>query len=353
MEIDGTNPSEWAAMLDLFCDANIYQTWSYGAVRWGRKNVSHLVLKKDGDVVAMAQLRIARPAKLKFGMAHLRWGPLCQRRGRPLDAGIVMQVARALEAEYVEKRRLFLRVLPNAFLGSPRAAMIQSGFCTFDSEPAPRTTASYRTFLLDLAPSPEELRKRLDAKSRNHLSRAEKHNLRIIEGSGLSEFRMFCQIYDQMRKRKTFDTTVDVEEFRSIQEDLSESQRMRVLICERQGLPVAGLVASAIGDSAIYLLGATSDDGLQSQGAYLLQWTLIQRLKEANFKWYDLGGIDPELNPGVHSFKKGLAGSDLSHMNSLVKCESAASSASVWAGVAMQRAIRGWTNRVQQFARAR
>jgi len=37
-----------------------------------------------------------------------------------------------------------------------------------------------------------------------------------------------------------------------------------------QGEPVAGLVASAMGDTAIYLLGATSDKGLNSKGAYLL-----------------------------------------------------------------------------------
>ncbi len=54
--------------------------------------------------------------------------------------------------------------------------------------------------------------------------------------------------------------------------DLPEAHRMRILICEMDGIPVAGLVASAMGDSAIYLLGATSDDGLNAKGAYLLQW---------------------------------------------------------------------------------
>ena len=41
---------------------------------------------------------------------------------------------------------------------------------------------------------------------------------------------------------------------------------MRILICEDKGVPVAGLVASAMGDSAIYFLGATSNDGLNSKG---------------------------------------------------------------------------------------
>ena len=74
---------------------------------------------------------------------------------------------------------------------------------------------------------------------------------------------------------------------------------------------MAGLVASAMGDSAVYLLGATSDSGLNSKGAFLLQWTWIQWLKENGCESYDLGGIDPERNPGVYHFKSGLAGLDV------------------------------------------
>src|SRR5437762_8097638 len=76
VEVDRATPEEWFQMLDLFEDANIYQTWSYGAVRWGRKNLSHLVLKRYGEVFAIAQLRIVRPIRFNFGMAYLRWGPL-------------------------------------------------------------------------------------------------------------------------------------------------------------------------------------------------------------------------------------------------------------------------------------
>src|ERR1700722_4881767 len=340
VEVDRWMPDEWSQMLDLFNDANVYQTWSYGQVRWERKSLSHLVLKRGGEVFGMAQLRIVRPTRFNFGMAYLRWGPLCERRERPLDSEVVARIAAALENEYVRKRKLFLRILPNAFVGSPRAALIQAAFCRFDPEPTgPDNT--YRTFLLDLTPGLEELRRRLDAKWRNHLVRAEKNNLRVIAGNGSDEFRTFCLIYNQMRKRKTFETTVDVEEFERIQEDLPERHRMRILICEARGVPVAGLVVSAVGGSAIYLLGATSDDGLKSQGAYLLHWTMIQWLKENVIRWYDLGGIDPIENPGVYSFKKGFSGADVSHLNPMVACTSMVSSAVVRAGLAMQRTFRG------------
>lgn len=339
VEIDSSTPDVWSQLLELFDDANIYQTWSYGLVRWGAKNLSHLVVKRDGEVVGMAQLRVIRPTRFKFGMAYLRWGPIFERRGRPLDAEVLAYLSRALEKEYVEKRKLLLHVLPNAFAGSRRASLFQAAFARYQPKQL-TTTETYRTLVVDLAPSLEDLRKRLDKKWRNQLSRAERNNLTVVAGNGRAEFETFCLIYKQMKERKRFESSVDIDEFAEMQEGLIGSHRLRTLICEDGGLPVAGLVASVMGDSAIYLLGATSDDGLNSKGAYLLQWTLIQALRESGCKCYDLGGIDPERNPGVYHFKRGLSGADSIQINPVVACNSILSSTVVNVGLAVHRSIR-------------
>src|SRR4029077_19518575 len=159
---------------------------------------------------------------------------------------------RALHEEYVCKRGLLMQVLPNAFVGSPRAALFQSCFSRFTQEP--RTSASaYRTFILDLTRPLEELRRNLDKKWRNQLTRSEKNGLTVVAGNGTDEYRRFCRMYKQMQDRKAFESTVDVEEFGRIQEDLPETQRMQIMICEQKGVPVAGMVSSNMGDSAIYL----------------------------------------------------------------------------------------------------
>jgi lipid II:glycine glycyltransferase (peptidoglycan interpeptide bridge formation enzyme) len=326
-------------MLDLFDDANIYQTAAYGEVRWGEKSLSRLVLRKDGEVMGMAQLRIIRPTPLRFGMAYLRWGPLWERSGRPCDSEAPVRLACAIEDEYVKRRRLFVCVVPNAFAGSQRAEVFQSAFSKF-SRNSNEPVDTYRTFLVDITPPLEELRCQLDKKWRNQLTRSEKNNLTVISGHGSEEFRDFFDIYSQMRKRKAFETTVDAEEFGRIQEALSESERMQVLICQDRGVPVAGLVASAMGDSAIYLLGATSDAGLTAKGAYLLQWTLICWLKERGIKSYDLGGIDPEGNPGVYHFKRGFSGADICQVQQCVASASVVSSAMAKAGLTIQRRFR-------------
>ena len=58
-------------LLNDFDDANIYQTWSYGAVRWGEKNLSHVILKKHNEVVAATQLRIVKISWLGVGIAYI------------------------------------------------------------------------------------------------------------------------------------------------------------------------------------------------------------------------------------------------------------------------------------------
>ena len=83
---------------------------------------------------------------------------------------------------------------------------------------------------------------------------------------------------------------------------------------------------------------------LNAKGSYLLQWTWIQWLKENGVRWYDLGGIDPDGNPGVYHFKKGFSGADVCQLTPFVACENAFSFAVVKAGRVMDRAVRRLSN---------
>src|ERR1039457_5385501 len=83
-EVDRVNQADWHRHLQGFADANIYQTWSYGATRWGENSLSHLVPKNGSEILGLAQLRIVRAPVIGSGIAYLRWGPLFhQSRGEP------------------------------------------------------------------------------------------------------------------------------------------------------------------------------------------------------------------------------------------------------------------------------
>ena len=341
VEVDSVARHEWDQMLGQFDDATIYQSSSYGKVRWGEKNVSRLVLKLDGEALGLAQLRIFRPTRLSLGIAYLAWGPLIERRGYDLSHEVASRMACCLEEEYCRKRKLFLGVVPNAFAGSQRSMSLESGFRQFSRERLFRDSP-YRSSILDLSASLEDLRRALDRKWRNHLTQSEKNNLNVITGCGVDEFKEFCSVYDQMRKRKAFKTNVDPAEFCKIQQDLDPFQRMRVFLCKENAVPVAGTVISIMGGTAISMFGATTEVGLRLKASYFLQWALIRWLKGHGVRWYDLGGIDPEGNPGGYYFKRGLSGADVSQTHPFVSCEGAVARAITRAALSVYRVQRGF-----------
>ena len=306
-EIDAIEEETWSQVLKQFDDASIYQTWSYDEVRCGSEKISHLVLKKSGSIVAVAQSRIVRAPLLNAGVAYVRWGPVWQRHGSCLDEETFRQAVRALRNEYTCKRGLVLRVYPILFREPElRLAnlLVEEGF---SPQPSQRRE---RTLLLDLSLPIDDLRKGLSSHWRRGLRAAQKNDLEIIEGSGETLFGVFIELYRDMLKRKRFVEPNNIDEFKEIQRRLPDGFKMRVLLCKSRGDWCSGLVCSAIGSTALYLYGATSDVGLDKKGSYLLHWTLIEALQRQGIRIYDLHGIDPLGNPGTYRFKKDLCGSN-------------------------------------------
>jgi len=306
-EVDTVSEHAWHQILEQFEDANVYQTWSYDEVRCGRENISHLVLKKDGDIVAVAQARILKLPFLKVGIAYVRWGPLWRRRKGDSNPETFHQAIRALRNEYACRRGLVLRLYPALFRDDSScfaSILNEEGFASLGTE------LPDRTLLLDLTRPLEDLRTGLRPHWRRALKTAEKSGLEIIEGSDEELFGRFVRMYREMIGRKRFAEPNDINEFRLIQNRLPAKFKMRILLCMTGGDLCAGLVCSAIGNTAFYLFGATSTVGLKSRGSYLLHWKLIGWLKQNGVAIYDLHGINPELNPGTYRFKADLCGNN-------------------------------------------
>jgi lipid II:glycine glycyltransferase (peptidoglycan interpeptide bridge formation enzyme) len=111
-----------------------------------------------------------------------------------------------------------------------------------------------------------------------------------------------------MLQRKRFTPQADVQRHRRLQQDLPEHLKMRVVIASHGGNPCAGAIYSALGDTAVYLFGATDDLGMRTCASYQVQWEIVRSLKQAGVNGYDLNGADPALNAGTYHFKRGLAG---------------------------------------------
>jgi len=336
-KINNIDKAEWSNHLQDFDDASIYQTWSYGKIRWSEKNLSHLILSINDEVVALAQVVIKKSPLLKAGIAYIPWGPLWQKTGQKPGYEIYRYMIQALKKEYVDKQKLFLRINPN---------IIEEGnenvLSMLDEEGLKHNTTvqPYRTFILDLTKPMEEIRKSLRQKWRNQLNRSEKNELEIIKGNSDELYQAFLVLQKEMIARKNFVPAIDYEEFGKIQKDLPEPQKMKIMICEQDGEPITATIVTALGNKGIYLLGANGNKGLKLKGSYLLQWKMIQWLKEQGCQWYDLGGINPDSNPGVYHFKAGLSGKDVSHIGQYDVCENKTSLLIVKTGELMKNNVQ-------------
>jgi peptidoglycan pentaglycine glycine transferase (the first glycine) len=305
VETDGVSKHSWNNVIQYFEDAYLMQTWSYGSTRWGEDNLSHIVLQRDGEVVAAAQSVIMKPPLLGAGMAYVKWGPLWQLRGKPRNVETFRRMLQALREVYVVQRGLLLRVFPAAIeegIGTLRLIFKEEGFERDLSIGSPRTA------FVDLSYSLEELRNSLKPTWRRNLTLAERNQLTVIHGVTDELLDIFVGLYKEMQDRKNLIGQVSVDLYKAIQKDLPDGLKMRIMICEHQGEPVAGIVVPFFGNTAQNLLAATGDKGLHLRASYLLHWRMLEWLKAHDCRWLDLDALNHQKYPGISQFKLGLAG---------------------------------------------
>jgi hypothetical protein len=303
-DVDRATEESWADTLRHFDDANLFQTWAYGHARQGRSNLSHLVVRRGRELVAVAQVRLFRVPVLGGGIAYVRSGPVWATRDSLPRSETFRQAIRALRNEYVVKRSMVLRVFPGIRdeAGELRSILEEEDFA---SNPGTENT---RTLLMHLDRGLDELRAGLAPKWRNHLNRAKRNGLEIVCGDNGQLFEDFLAIYSAMRARKRFVDPTDVRSYKDIQAALPDECKMKIFICRARGEVCAGAVVSAIGKIAMHLFSATNELGREMRAAYLVRWQIVEWLKGRGCQDYDLNGINPVGNPGVYEFKAGLCG---------------------------------------------
>ncbi len=304
-EVDSVDQGRWADIVRAFADSNLFQSWSYGLARARRSRLSHLVLKRGGHVVGAVQVRLAGLPYVRCAVAYARWGPLWNLRTRSKDDEAFRQMARAIHNEYAIRRGLIVRLLPA--LEGPEEGLYgeilrEEGYELKSSAP------QYRTILMNLHVPLDDLELGFHQKWRKHLNRARKNNLEIIEGQEDGLFQALGAIYMEMLERKRFSGHADIDLYRRTQQGLPPEDKMTVVLCRLQGEVVAGALFSALGDTAVDLLRATSDRGVRTYGSYLVQWRVLEHLRQRGCRYYNLNGINPARNPGGYQFKSQLAG---------------------------------------------
>ena len=172
VEAGRASPEEWAGILQSFRDANLYQTWPYASLRWGGKNLGHVVLRRGREIAAAAQVISMKVPVFPVGLAYVKWGPLWQTRGPAASPHALREMLIALRGIYADQGRMLLRVTPWEFDDHGLCSIVHDA--GFKVNPA---AERLRTTVLDLSHSMEELRASLARQWRQNLRLAEKNEL--------------------------------------------------------------------------------------------------------------------------------------------------------------------------------
>jgi len=303
----GFDAQHWHALASRFADYTLYQTWSYvrNVARTQGADCVPAVVTRADEPIAVALARVWRIPALGTGLAYVNGGPLWCAGNGAIDN--LPQVLRSLHEAFVERSGLLLRV---AIRSSCEANMQAVASCMSDSGFAPsENDRRPRTVILDVTPSPSELRTRLKKKWRQHLNKVEKSSVTVRVGTEVVLLDQLIAMYLAMHKKKGFSASTNLEVLRRTQIDLPEPLKLRVVMAyNADGVPVSGHASSHLGRVGQSILAATTDEGYELQAGYAVWWQTILAAKADGMHFYDLGGIDPATNPGGYQFKSGFGG---------------------------------------------
>ncbi len=303
----------WKLTAPTFADYNYRQTWEFGLLSARRMGATseHVEVRRDGEVIGLAAVRVRRVPMLGWGVAYISGGPLTRHHGEALavDMSAFEQTMTALVAYYVHHRGLILRVMcpvaDQAWTDLASAWLKARGFI---DAMWPRR---YRTIAVDTTKSMEQIRQQLSKNWRKNLVRGEQRGITLRVETSVEAFEPVCRLYRELLDRKGFEVEVDADFYATAQARLEGSDRFTVILAELDGQVVGMNVVSALGDTLAGIIGATTYEGARHYAAYLLEWEAIELAVRRGLMRYDMGGIDPVGNAGGYDFKRGTRGVEL------------------------------------------
>jgi lipid II:glycine glycyltransferase (peptidoglycan interpeptide bridge formation enzyme) len=171
----------------------------------------------------------------------------------------------------------------------------------------------YHTCIVSLKEHEEEIYSRIHRDNRRIIKKAEKMQIEVREGTDMESFRILGNLYAGAKDRKGF-KGLDFMEFAKTQQLLTQSEKAIVLIAYYDGQPVTAHATTHFGTTAVPILTANSEKGLQCGTSYLLWRKAYIMAKNLGMQYYDLGGIDPDKNPKGYLFKKHMGGEESFHI---------------------------------------
>ncbi|MEZ4729472.1 MAG: peptidoglycan bridge formation glycyltransferase FemA/FemB family protein [Caldilineaceae bacterium] len=274
----------WDHFVDAHPAAHLLQTSRWGQLKaqfgWQEEGVA--LLDEQGQVQAGSLLLLRRVAGLT--LAYAPKGPLTNWTDQALTATLFEQM--------VEKsRRLgasLLKIEPElADTPMNRALLAEYGF-----RPSRQTIQPRSTVVIDIEGEEEAVLQAMKSKWRYNIRLAKRKEVVVREATA-ADLPAINALMQVTGERDGF--AVHSAAYYTAAYDLLVPQHAVFLLAEYAGQPLAAIVVAAVGKTAWYLWGASSDRERNRMPNHALQWAGIQWARQRGATVYDFWGIPDDV----------------------------------------------------------
>lgn len=309
--------AEWDEFVANHPHGSILQTtnWARLKNRFGWK--SHRVwMRKEGQLIAGAQVLYRSAAAGMVKMAYIPHGPLVNWH----DEEQVTILFNQIDQSVYERGASILKMEPLLWQTEETTANWQAICQQHNLLPNSDTIQPPNTVLIDLRPSPDEILANMKQKTRYNIRLAAKKGVTVRQGS-LKDIPAFNKLMRLTGERDQFGVHTPMY-YHAAFEIFEPLGQVALFLAEYEERPLAGVMVFALGKTAAYLYGASSNEERQRMPTYAVQWAAMEWAKAQGCHYYDLWGVpdapEAELEGnfsdrsdglwGVYRFKRGFGG---------------------------------------------
>jgi lipid II:glycine glycyltransferase (peptidoglycan interpeptide bridge formation enzyme) len=308
---DGPSHPEWDAWVAAAPGGHHLQSSGWGYVKAGAGwQASRILLRRSGELVGGCQL-LTRGLPVVGRMGYVPRGPVLRSR----DTDLVDAVLEALRDHARRHRIAVVKIQPPVDRPDLPALLQARGLIASGLHTAPAASV-----VVDVRPDRDEdtIFRGLRSTTRRRVRQARKHGVTVRAGNA-EDLPVLQAVIEATARRQGF-APYPADYYRRLWAAFGESGHARLLIAERDSLPLSAVLLVAFGDTVIYKIGGLADvDGSAPGASELTHWTGICWAHEAGHRYYDFEGIpldvarairdgDTVEPKGVAFFKLGFGG---------------------------------------------
>ena len=312
MLIDHSRKDDWNAFVAASEYPTVMQSWEWGQLKAATGWEPMVVALPDGESFRAGALVLKRPIpRLGRCLLYAPRGPVLDFADREAFEELMVEL-RSLAREH---RAVAIKIDPCVPDDRREVAdMFRAVGMRFSGSDEAELGGTQPRWVMktDLTPEPDELLASFKSKWRYNIRLAERKGvvMREFTREDLPEFHDLLQVTAErdgfrVRTRGYFERLHDL---------FVPTGMARFFATEFEGEMISAALVTVMGDTAVYVYGASGNEHRNLMPNHFLQWRMMQWAQERGCRVYDFRGVTREVDGapvgdlgGLNRFKRGFA----------------------------------------------